>query len=351
MSDAVTYVDVCTVDGCPHPNDNDFHRCLVDGRLEAQHHHWPKRGMGGRNLKSQIVACLCQRCHDNTDLIWGNGVLDFPTGERLYRIWRVIDNVTVAERVLREAKQGVVIGDEGGSGSLEDRNVPTSKSQGKPPALVPDHPPTAFCISSGLLPVTDPLEDAEPLTAGAQTPAPETTCTDGPLVVVELPLFNGEPVFHSRVGIPDYTSEEGRLILREGLLFERYEQIVQSLEYVQRNLNWHIGDAVVYGERTYGEEAYQAFSGFESMGFGIERIKQCGWVASQFPPSTRVLGAGWSAHRIVAALPEPERTQLLERAADEGMTTRDLREVIRGSKSECTHEPIMRCRKCGIVLE
>jgi hypothetical protein len=177
--------------------------------------------------------------------------------------------------------------------------------------------------------------------------APETTYTDGPLVVVDGRDDPTEPVFHSRVGIPDVSLEEGCLVLRDGLPFDRYQEIVSNLEATQRNLNWFIGDAVLYGERTYGEEAYQAFSGFESMGFGIERIKQAGWVASQFPPNTRVKALSWSAHRTVAALPEPERTELLERAADEGMTTRELREAA-SPKAACSHTwlTVRRCSQC-----
>ncbi len=317
LAASLTRVPLCTVDGCPAPSDESWHHCFLCGKAEVQHHHLPKKGMGGHNPKSKIVAALCQKHHDQTDTVLGNCVKDYPDGTRHYLLWQIQPYKLLVERAIGEA--GETTKHPSGNAVVKDVAVL---------ARLSDHPqvtPNAVAFRGSAVLVS-------PLGEGMGTDS-------------------GPPSTLSATGVvgPDVSYEEGRLILRDGLPFERFQEIIASLEYMQRNLNWLIGDAALYGERTYGEESYQAFSGFERMGFGLERIKQCAWVAEKFSPVTRVISLSWSVHRIAAALPEPERAELLERAEREKMTVLEVREAIREPKPECMHSWLVgvRCSKCG----
>ena len=96
--------DRCTTRGCPWPTDAEMHRpwCLgipdVPHSPDAGHQHHPKKGMGGNNPNSQIVAVLCNFCHDKIDntVEWSNGVISV-NGATYYRAWD-LHNKTLIER-------------------------------------------------------------------------------------------------------------------------------------------------------------------------------------------------------------------------------------------------------------
>jgi hypothetical protein len=115
--------------------------------------------------------------------------------------------------------------------------------------------------------------------------------------------------------MPDASYEEGHLFLRENLPFERFCEVVKGLEYIQRNLNWFLGDAVLYARRTYGQRGYRAFQGFLRMGFGTQRLESCAWVSDRIPPERRRIGVTWSNHRKVAKLQEGEQERALDAIA------------------------------------
>ena len=65
--------DRCSTKDCPWPFDPDIHHCWArcepwhecDGTASHQHH--PRKGMGGNNPNSKIVAILCLALHDAID--------------------------------------------------------------------------------------------------------------------------------------------------------------------------------------------------------------------------------------------------------------------------------------------
>ena len=61
----------CPTEGCPFPLDEHFNWCGHQGR-KVTHLHWPKKGMGGNNPNSKIVALACWPCHDKIDNFGGN---------------------------------------------------------------------------------------------------------------------------------------------------------------------------------------------------------------------------------------------------------------------------------------
>ena len=365
----LTFQGECKAPICFHRSDPDWHHCFVCGAIEGDHAHVESRARApGKKRSPTNIVFLCRAHHRMVDETHecGHDVRRFADGKLHYIYWESgLTRKDLADRVIGEAGRS----GEGQANTQPSVPVETSTLRNRrSPARLSAHPQVIgevggrsaplfeeASLREGTLPGS-PAHLSAHLQEAPESPQDEaeTTSSGGPMVIVTLPPDDSEPVFHSpgRPEFPDVCLEEGRLILRDGLLFKRFEEIVQNLESMQRNLNWFIGDAVVYGEKTYGESCYQAFSGFERMGFALERIKQAGWVASKFPPGTRVLALPWAAHRIVAALPEPERAELLARAEAEGMSTRELREAIQqasepagGDPEGCAHE--WKCSKCG----
>lgn len=101
----------CRTKDCPFtPDEHDewmelCSRAPEHGHRHDQptHQHHPKKGMGGNNPLSKIVAVLCWPFHDQIDNgEWGNSVDEtFEDGKRvtMYRAWDV-HNKTVIEQVI-----------------------------------------------------------------------------------------------------------------------------------------------------------------------------------------------------------------------------------------------------------
>ncbi|KKK92803.1 hypothetical protein LCGC14_2699270, partial [marine sediment metagenome] len=125
----------CRVRDCPWPKDEAIHVpwCLgIDVKHWADkptHQHWPKKGMGGNNPKSKIVAILCVTCHDRIDNgEWGNAVKPFPGRGRVYFAWDIHGN-TLIERDIDDP----VLSD-GDEAALPTKGAPTSVSSPSPSA-------------------------------------------------------------------------------------------------------------------------------------------------------------------------------------------------------------------------
>lgn len=81
----MTHIPICSTKGCPHPTDDDFHRCPVCGKQAVQHHHYPSRAQAGKG--AEIVAALCQNHHDKITLHqWREGVYPHPDGSKHYYV-------------------------------------------------------------------------------------------------------------------------------------------------------------------------------------------------------------------------------------------------------------------------
>lgn len=133
---------------------------------------------------------------------------------------------------------------------------------------------------------------------------------------------NGTALADHGEALPGLLREDG-YVLPPGLPFERWRGIMETLQAMQRSVNWWAGDALRYGEDNYGEAAYQAVQ--DMTGKGDEALRQAVWVASKFPtPDTRVTALSWSHHRAVAELEPEDRQAMLREAVEEGLSTREL---------------------------
>ena len=280
-----THSPLCQVKGCPAPSDPDWHtpwcQAIKGHRCfgEATHQHWPKKSLSG---ESKIVACLCAGMHDAVDngIKYGNAVIVDGEGRKVYRLWEV--TIEPPGKTLIER---VISG----------------------PRVV-------------MVAYDAPVEDM-----GSIPNRPSTAET--------LPAVQGSTISY----------QERALVIEGTLSWERYEELCATLEALEGAVGFWIGDAIIEGERLFGERAYQPW---KAKGYKAERLRQYAWVAQQIPPATRVT-LSWTHHRAVAALPEPQQAEWLQRAQDEGLTTRQLHDcvAVHREPSGCQHE--WQCQKCG----
>jgi site-specific DNA-methyltransferase (adenine-specific) len=126
-------------------------------------------------------------------------------------------------------------------------------------------------------------------------------------------------------GLPGVLTETS-YTLPDDLSIGRWLQIGETLQRMERSINWWLGDWWNYGERAYGEMASQAAKQRieDATGHSYKVIQNAGWVAAKFEKSTRVDSLSWTHHRAVADLPPEEARDLLAVAAAEALSTRDL---------------------------
>ena len=119
-------------------------------------------------------------------------------------------------------------------------------------------------------------------------------------------------------GLPGTLSSQG-YTLPPGLPYEEWQRAGLSLRFMANNINWWVGDWLLYGRERYGQDAYQATCNELTalLGREADTLGQCAWVASRFPPAARVPALSWSHHRAVLFddLPADEGRALLAQAA------------------------------------
>jgi hypothetical protein len=119
------------------------------------------------------------------------------------------------------------------------------------------------------------------------------------------------------------------LKIRAKLSYQQWEQLGQSLQGIQKNILWWIGDWLVWGEGAFNEKFSQAI---EARGYRTQTLLNAQWVASAVDNSRRRESLSWSHHFEVASLPPDEQDQLLQAAIDNSWSTRELREAVRQAK-------------------
>jgi hypothetical protein len=115
-------------------------------------------------------------------------------------------------------------------------------------------------------------------------------------------------------------------------------------------LRFAIGDWFNKGETMMPNEVYGYLRGFEDV-----TVRQYSWVAGRVSPDTRVSELSWSHARAVAALPEPEQKDWLEKAQKERLTSKELNRAIHGEKPKVKRYSLdeldFLCPTCRAVLE
>ena len=93
-----------------------------------------------------------------------------------------------------------------------------------------------------------------------------------------------------------------------------------------RSAGWWIGDWLRFGNAKYGEKYTQAK---KITGYDVQTLMNMVWVASQIDVSRRREDLSWSHHMEVVAEDLPTQERLLDKAAAERLSVRNLRALIR----------------------
>lgn len=124
-------------------------------------------------------------------------------------------------------------------------------------------------------------------------------------------------------------SETG-LDLPEDLNFEQWCEVMANTLRINRTSLWWVGDAFVYGETRFGDDAYQAVED----GYASETVRQAERISKEFPPRNRLPQLSWSHHReVLVVKDEGQRRELLEEARDAQLSRRELHEAAQAVKS------------------
>lgn len=112
----------------------------------------------------------------------------------------------------------------------------------------------------------------------------------------------------------------------ENMTFDQYQAIGKTFQQIQRSLCWWTGDWLNYGEQKFGDVAAQAV---DDTGKTVETLLKWKAVAFRVPRNIRVKELGWTFHFYIAYVPEEERGVLLQMALNVGISSRELKDVVK----------------------
>lgn len=131
------------------------------------------------------------------------------------------------------------------------------------------------------------------------------------------------------LGLPGEVRRVG-LLLPDGLAFEEWQSIGQTLNSVEGSIQWWVGDWLNYGERKYGEMYSQAMDATER---AYQSLANAKYVASRFEFSRRRENLSWGHHSEVAGQTPSDADDIL-RAADEcGWSVKETRAEVNRRKN------------------
>lgn len=116
------------------------------------------------------------------------------------------------------------------------------------------------------------------------------------------------------------------LLIPEGMTFEQWEEIGNSLAGIEQARQWWVGDWVNYGEARYGEKYTQAL---DATGLAYQTLMNAASVARKVEISRRRENLSWSHHEAVAKLDPAEQDRWLDRAASERLTRAEVRAALK----------------------
>lgn len=116
------------------------------------------------------------------------------------------------------------------------------------------------------------------------------------------------------------------LDLPPDLTFDEWAGALRHAELLVEAGPWFLVDLMAYGEAHFGERHSEALPTVEEdpTGASQSRLKQAAWMASVYPPSTRVPGLSYTHHRVAADLEPETRRALLSEAVAANLSTREL---------------------------
>ena len=135
---------------------------------------------------------------------------------------------------------------------------------------------------------------------------------------------------------------ETNLILDPDITYERYEGLCSFVGRLSRASAWWIGALINQGEALFGEKYAQAA---ELTGLSYDRLSTYAWVERHVHPSNRNPALSFSHHEAVAKMVPQEQSEWLDKAVEEDLSRRQLREEIRGDVEPRERPPLLDAAK------
>lgn len=111
---------------------------------------------------------------------------------------------------------------------------------------------------------------------------------------------------------------------------EDFEEAIQQIGWMQRNVYWWLGRLINMGERFHGDDVYQGFDA----SWSPELLQRCAAVAHKWPAKECNPNLSWSHHIAVGKLPQALRKIALQMAEEEGWTSTDLTKYVRNAAAK-----------------
>jgi hypothetical protein len=108
-----------------------------------------------------------------------------------------------------------------------------------------------------------------------------------------------------------------------------WSQSGRRLGIIGRATGWWIGDWVNYGNARFGERYVRAA---RITGYDVQTLMNMVYVASRFDSARRRQNLSWSHHAELAALEPEQQDYWLDRAENERLSVRCLREEVRRAR-------------------
>jgi hypothetical protein len=121
------------------------------------------------------------------------------------------------------------------------------------------------------------------------------------------------------------TLHDGYLTISPNATLEELEGPAEQLFLMQKNAPWWIGDFVLFGERRFGDDIYQAVPIWASESMIGRYVAH----STKYKPTSRVSAASWTLHSMCAKYDPLLRKALLGHAVSNGMSADEFREYLR----------------------
>ncbi len=285
----------CSVKDCPWPKDKEIHLPWCLGipdvphlRLHPTHQHYPKKGMGGNNPKSKIVAILCNYCHDRIDNgDWGNRAL----GEEGYIAWDLHGKTLIERDIPRYL---------GGRSATPSAPSPSAKEE----------------------------SDGQRLQANADSDG-DNSSNDRPAlgrVRPQSPNLTHEQRVEIAQDWMGSFSETGWQPPQQSLSDEQIMAVIAEFRREVKRRQWRHGDFANWLVKTRGEEAYQFLDGF---GYDPAKFTQIMRVCEVFTGlRQRRPTLSFGHHEVVYALDVESAESWLDEAEEKRWDRKKLRTAV-----------------------
>jgi hypothetical protein len=137
----------------------------------------------------------------------------------------------------------------------------------------------------------------------------------------------------------------------------QWAEVGRRIGSVGRNIQWLLGDWIVYGNERFGERYARAA---RMTGYDTQTLMNMVYVATHFPASRRRESLSWSHHEALAAFNPEEQDRWLDRAAQHRWSVSDLRTMLRAARKKARELPagdeqadcflparVLNCPRCG----